>query len=232
MSAKFSSFKVIVGDCERCGDFWEYEGWDNGRWYKAYISGTKPKLCKRCLDARKWGEYRYWCRGCGVRMRGQLEDLGRLLKMSFCRACMTSYYGRYDPENPALIHVLAARAVKQKKRRRYYDSEELVRQAREELRYGDRVRRLSHANLRRYAEILNPNGHKVGGSGVSGAYQLDHIVPISTCWEFEVPEVSASDVRNLQVIPWLVNLSRGSGIRLEQLVGWPYPRKRKRASIE
>jgi len=119
--------------------------------------------------------------------------------------------------------VLAARAVK-KKRRRYYDYEERVQLARAELCYGHRVRRLSHRNLRRYPEILNPNGHKVGGSGVSGAYQLDHIVPISTCWEFDVPEVSASDVRNLQVIPWLVNLSRGSGIRLEQLIGWPNPK--------
>ena len=50
--------------------------------------------------------------------------------------------------------------------------------------------------------------------GVSRAYHLDHIVPISTCWEYQVPEVSASDVRNLQVIPWFVNLSRGAGIRL------------------
>ena len=40
-----------------------------------------------------------------------------------------------------------------------------------------------------------------------------------------VPEVSASDVRNLQVIPWLVNLSRGNGTRLEQLVGWPRRRR-------
>jgi len=228
MSAILASYTTIVGDCEQCGTSWSYEGWDNSRWYKAYISGAKPKLCKRCLDAKKWGEYRYWCRGCGVKMRGQMEELGELLKMAFCRGCMTSYYGRYDPENPALIHVLAARAVKQKKRRRYYDSEELVRLAREELRYGHRVRRLSHANLRRYPEILNPKGHKVGGSGVSGSYQLDHIVPISTCWEYEVPEVSASDVRNLQVIPWLVNLSRGSGISIEQLVGWPYLRKRNR----
>jgi hypothetical protein len=161
-------------------------------------------------------------------MRGQLEDLGELLKMSFCQDCRVSYYGRYDPENPALIHVLAARLVKKKVKRGYYDSEELVRLARQELRYGHRVRRLSHANLCRYPEILNPKGHKVGGSGVRGSYQLDHIVPISTCWEYEVPEVSASDVRNLQVIPWLVNLSRGSGVRLEQLVGWPYPRKRRR----
>jgi hypothetical protein len=38
MSTKYSSFKLIVGECEQCGDFWEYEGWDNGRWYKVYIS--------------------------------------------------------------------------------------------------------------------------------------------------------------------------------------------------
>jgi hypothetical protein len=162
-------------------------------------------------------------------MRGQLQDLGELLRMSFCADCMTSYYGRYDPDNPAIVHVLAARAIK-KKRRRYYDSEELMRLARAEERYGHRVRHLSHANLRRYPEVLNPNGHKLGGSGTTGAYQLDHIVPISTCWEYKVPEVDASDVRNLQVIPWLVNLSRGSGMGLEQLVGWPYPVKEKRAA--
>jgi hypothetical protein len=86
--------------------------------------------------------------------------------------------------------------------------------------------RLSHTKLRRYPEILNPNGHKLGGSGTAGGYHLDHIFPISTCWEYKVPEVDASDVRNLQVIAWLVNLSRGSGIRLERLVGWPYPGKK------
>jgi hypothetical protein len=100
MPAKFSTFKAISGNRGQCNADWSFEGWDNGRWYKAYISGTKPKLCQRCLDARKWGEYRYWCRGCGVRMRGQLEDLGRLLKMSFCQDCMNSYYGRYHPDGP------------------------------------------------------------------------------------------------------------------------------------
>jgi hypothetical protein len=161
-------------------------------------------------------------------VRGQFEDLRELVNVwgrSFCQNCKISFFGRYDPENPALIHVLAAMAMKKKSRGRYYNSEEAMRLAEEERRYGDRVRRLSHTNLRRYPEILNPHGHKVGGSGVSRAYHLDHIVPISTCWEYQVPEISASDVRNLQVIPWFVNLSRGSGIRLEQLVGWPFPRK-------
>jgi hypothetical protein len=164
-----------------------------------------------------------------VQIRGSFEELRDILNKSFCRNCLVAFYGRYDPENPAIIYVLAAMAIKKKARRRYYDSEESMRLVRAEERYGNRVRHLSHANLRRYPEILNPNGHKLGGSGTAGAYQLDHIVPISTCWEHKVSEENASDVRNLQVIPWLVNLSRGSGVGLEKLIGWPYPRKRQRA---
>jgi hypothetical protein len=186
MPAKFSSLKVIVGECEQCNAFWRYEGWDNGRWYKAYISGKKPKLCKRCLNAQKYGEYRYRCDGCRKQVRGQFEDLRKLVNVwgrSFCQDCKISFFGRYDPQNPALIHVLSEMAVKKKGRKRYYDSEEAMRLAQAERRYGHRVRRLSHANLRLHPEILNPNGHQVGPSGVSRAYQLDHIVPISTCWK-------------------------------------------------
>jgi hypothetical protein len=136
-----------------------------------------------------------------MQVRGRFEDVRDLVNVlgrSFCQACMIAFYGRYDPENPALTHVLAGMAIKKKVRRRYYDSEEAMRLAEAERRYADRVRRLSHANLRCYPELLNPNGHKVGGSGVSGAYQLDHIIPISTCWEYQVAEENASSIRNLQ----------------------------------
>jgi hypothetical protein len=232
MPAKFSTWRVIIGECKQCKAVWAYEGWDDGKAYKDFKSGREPRLCKRCLDARRFGEYRYGCNGCGMEVRGQFEDVRDLVNVlgrSFCRDCKIAFYGRYDPENPALAQVLAAMVVKKKGRKKYPDSEEAMRLAEAERRYGDRVRRLSHANLRRYPEILNPNGHKLGGSGVTGAYQLDHIVPISTCWEYQVAEENASDIRNLQVVPWFVNLSRGSGIRLEQLVGWPYPSKGKRA---
>jgi hypothetical protein len=229
MPAKLSTWRVIIGECKQCKAVWAYEGWDDGKRYKDFKSRREPRLCKRCLDARRFGEYRYECNGCGMQVRGQFEDVRDLVNVlgrSFCRDCKIAFYGRYDPENPALAQVLAARAVRKNRRRRYYYSDEL---AREEQRYGDRVRRLSHGNLRRHPEILNPKGHKVGVSGVSGAYQLDHIIPISTCWEYQVAEENASDIRNLQLVPWFVNLSRGAGIRLEQLVGWPYPSKGKRA---
>jgi len=61
-------------------------------------------------------------------MRGQFEDLRELVNVwgrSFCQDCKVAFYGRYDPENPALAHVLAAKAMKKKVRMRFYDSEEL-----------------------------------------------------------------------------------------------------------
>ena len=92
------------------------------------------------------------------------------------------------------------------------------------------MRRLSRANLRRFPEVLNPQGHKLGRSGEADAYQLDHIVPVSLCWQYRVAEENASSIRNLQVVPWFVNISRGGGMLLEWLVGWPYPVKKRRAS--
>jgi len=109
--------------------------------------------------------------------------------------------------------------------------EPLLRLYAKEVRYGATVRRLSRANLRSFPEILNPQGHKLGRSGEADAYQLDHIVPVSLCWAYRVAKENASSIRNLQVVPWFVNISRGSGMLLEWMVGWPYPVKKKRTSV-
>jgi hypothetical protein len=227
------TWKTINGSCEQCQGYWSFTDWDNSKRFRELISGKAPKLCKRCADARTFGEYRYDCKGCETLVTGSFDEVRDLLAKEFCRACMLAFYGRYDAENPALIDVLAARAAKQKKRRRaqYRDSEAQLRLLEEEMEYADTVRRLSRANLRRYPEILNPHGHKLGRSGVAGAYQLDHIVPVSVCWEYRVPEENASSPRNLQVVPWFVNLSRGSGIAIEDLVGWPYPVRVKKTRL-
>ena len=221
--------------CEQCqGGIWSFEGWDNSKRYRDLISGKAAKLCKRCISARKLGEYRYQCEGCAVQVRGSFEDvrdLPNVIGRAFCRTCMVAFYGRYDAENPALIDVLAGRAAKKKRRAKYLDSEAQQRLFEEEMQYADTVRRLSRANLRRYTEIVNPHGYKLGRSGVAGAYQLDHIVPVSVCWKYRVPEENASSPRNLQVVPWFVNLSRGSGVGIENLVGWPYPVRVKRTRV-
>src|SRR5215831_5132471 len=112
MPAKFSTWKVISRQCERCNHFWTFEGWDDSKRYKAIVTGSEPKLCKRCKDARKRGEYRHTCDGCGMRIAGRFEELRDLLNVegrSFCGDCRIAFCGRYDPNNPALMELLANR---------------------------------------------------------------------------------------------------------------------------
>jgi hypothetical protein len=231
MPAKFSTWKVIYGECEQCKHVWRFEGRDDGKRYKAIMSGNEPRLCKRCKDAKERGEYRYTCDGCGVQLRGQYEDLRDIFNVegrSFCEGCMVAFYGRYDPSNPALMELLANRASNKAQRtfaNLFSDQQqELFREA---MAYSDLVRRRSRANLKHFSKVLNPQGHKLGRSGEKGAYQLDHIIPVLVCWQYRVSDANASAIGNLQVIPWFVNLSRGGGLALETLIGWPYPRKRR-----
>ena len=235
-SKNYCTWKVILDQCKQCRHYWSFEGWDDSKQYRDLISGKTSRLCKRCITAKATGEYRYQCEGCAAQVTGSFEDVRDLLNVfgkAFCKACMTAFYGRYDRQNPALIAVLAgmAEAKKAKRRAKYLDSEALQRLYEEELRYGATVRRLSRANLRRFPEVLNPQGHKLGRSGEADAHQLDHIVPVSLCWAYRVAEESASSMRNLQVVPWFVNTSRGDGMLLEWMVGWPYPVKKKRTSF-
>jgi hypothetical protein len=148
-------------------------------------------------------------------MAGRFEDLRDLLNVegrSFCGDCRIAFYGRYDPNNPALMELLANKASR-KKQRTFVNlfSDEQQELFREAMAYSEQVRRQSRANLRRFAKELNPCGHKLGRSGVRGAYQLDHIIPVLVCWQYGVSDANASAVGNLQVIPWFVNLSRGGG---------------------
>ena len=230
--AKFDTWKTISGECNQCGRHWSFECWDNTKKYRDLVARKARRLCQRCIDANSCGEYRFQCDGCAVQVSGAFEDvrhLGNVLGRSFCNTCMCGFYGRYDAENPALIDVIASKAASRKTRSaEVWLSDDQQRLFEQEMRYADVVRALSRANLRKHPEILNPSAHRLGRSGVAGAYQLDHIVPVSVCWEHRVPEENASSLRNLQVVPWFVNLSRGSGIAIEQLIGWPYPVKRKR----
>jgi hypothetical protein len=235
-SEKFDTWTGISGDCVQCGRCWSFEGWDNSKEYRLLTSSKAARLCKLCSDARKNGEYRFPCEGCAITIRGSFEEVRELMNVfgrAFCRECKVGFFGRYDAENPALCDVLAARASRVRGRRamaRYSDEQQQLFE--QEMRYCATVRQMSRANLKRYADVLNPNGHPLGRSGAAGAYQLDHIVPVSMCWEYRIAVDRASSSRNLQVVPWFVNLSRGSNISLEHLVGWPYPIKRRGRRVE
>jgi hypothetical protein len=90
-----------------------------------------------------------------------------------------------------------------------------------ERQYALLVRRISWCNYRRNVEILNSRGHRIGRSGDRGAYQLDHVAPISWCFEAFVRPETAADVTNLQVVPWKVNQGRAGTFDPKRVIGVP-----------
>jgi hypothetical protein len=49
-----------------------------------------------------------------------------------------------------------------------------------------------------------------GLCGVDGAYQLDHIIPVSTGYEKRIPAEKMGHISNLQIIPWKENLLKSN----------------------
>ena len=56
---------------------------------------------------------------------------------------------------------------------------------------------------------LLENFDKRGVSGVDGAYQIDHIYSVLKGFKNQVPPALIGDIKNLQMLPWLENLTKG-----------------------
>lgn len=160
---------------------------------------------KECRETALTRLFRYW----------QANDV--------CDDCARAYFGRYDPENPALRGVLESirdrRKLRWKSARTWDEKQALTRLYGA---YGNRVRSLSRRTLEKQADVLNPKKRKIGRAGQPHTYQLDHIVPVVLCWEHYVAPEDAAHPANLQVISWGINLARSSHVNLDLLVGWPY----------
>ena len=70
--------------------------------------------------------------------------------------------------------------------------------------YLERVRVLTE---RVRFSIPNYDESKRGRSGMSGAYQIDHIKAILDCWYEGLPAEEAASLDNLRFIPWEENQS-------------------------
>lgn len=74
-------------------------------------------------------------------------------------------------------------------------------------RYYREVRKLT----RQQDISLLENYDKLRGlCGVSGAYQLDHIIPVSVGYEKGIPAHQIADISNLRIIPWKENLTKSN----------------------
>jgi len=82
------------------------------------------------------------------------------------------------------------------------------------LAYKARVVNLTRVTYHQHKHTINPDNLPRGIAGTDGAYQLDHIVPIRWCFEHSVPEELAAHHTNLQIIPWLENVSEGGSLKV------------------
>jgi len=57
---------------------------------------------------------------------------------------------------------------------------------------------------------------KRGRSGIEGAYQLDHIYPISLGFINDIPAEEIGHINNLQMIPWLENARKSNKLDYEK----------------
>ncbi|MFM7084746.1 MAG: hypothetical protein ACKOW3_07065 [Hyphomicrobium sp.] len=197
------------------------------------IQNSEDKLCNSCLLAEQRGYHVYKCDGCNSKVKGTFKEVKSIINVfgkAFCHECNVGFFGSYNPNNPALNAVLGSIADKRKPRkvsvRNYKKEAELQVQANA---YKKLVRRISKANYKSSMSLLNPKNHSFGPSGKKNSYHLDHIVPVTICWEYYVPAEDAASIQNLQIIPWFVNLSRGNYFRFGRMIGWPV-RMRKRRS--
>ena len=63
-----------------------------------------------------------------------------------------------------------------------------------------------------YKDKINPNNLPLGKAGVSGAYQVDHIMSVKEGFTYSVPIELIASVDNLRVIPWQENITKYSKV--------------------
>lgn len=78
--------------------------------------------------------------------------------------------------------------------------------------YESECRILTNSVYKQYEQIINPNNYFVGATGITGAHHIDHIIPVRTGFEKNIPKELICHYSNLQVIPWEVNIRKSSNI--------------------
>jgi hypothetical protein len=172
----------------------------------------KRDLCAICRSAQQVGYYEYQCAGCHAYVQGtrdELVDCRNVSNQALCQACTQGYYGTYDQTNEALVIAMNAitdRSWRTEPRRypHYLEFRE------EEAAYTTAVRNLTRRNYRCHTALINPKGRLVAATGTPGGHHIDHVVPLSLCFRYNVPIAPAAAPANLQVIPWRINLMRGN----------------------
>jgi hypothetical protein len=121
---------------------------------------------------------------------------------TICNSCNNYKHNKTWNNIITTEHINKMRATKAG----YNSFEEYVEKYPEKEMYKRNVWRLTYQNDLTVLE----NWDKRGRCGVKGAYQLDHIYPISKGYENKIPPEELARMDNLRMIPWKENLLKSN----------------------
>ena len=136
------------------------------------------------------------CDACSVSFE---RDLQNLLKREthFCYDCSRKSVGSQNKGNTWGFSSL----ISGEKHPRYN------KQRKEYSRFAGQVH---HLSSKQPLHLLENNDKPRGINGVVGAYQLDHITPISKAFEMGWSVEQTANINNLRFIPWEENLKKSN----------------------
>ena len=121
---------------------------------------------------------------------------------TICNSCSAYKYNKTFKDVITEEHINKMRATKAG-----FDSfEEYVEKYPEKEMYKRNVWRLTYRNDLTILEHWD----KRGKCGVEGAFQLDHIYPVSKGYENNIPPEELAKMDNLQMLPWKMNLLKSN----------------------
>lgn len=122
---------------------------------------------------------------------------------SVCNSCSSTLYKK------SWAYVIKEEHVKKMaaKKAGYSTYEDYMKDLDNRKRYYQMVRKIT----RQQDITVLENYDKLRGlCGVEGAYQLDHIIPVSVGYEQNIPAEQIGEIANLQIIPWKENLLKSN----------------------
>ena len=209
---------IYKRNCPTCNSEIEYKNPRSFKWasndntecrtcYSKKISKSlkgKPTNRKRRKDSEIIKSHFRDCPECnspiGYSTKSTLKE--GIRKNTICNSCSAYKYNKTFNDVITEEHINKMRASKAG-----FDSfEEYVEKYPEKEMYKRNVWRLTYRNDLTILEHWD----KRGKCGVDGAFQLDHIYPVSKGYENNIPPEELAKMDNLQMLPWKMNLLKSN----------------------
>jgi endogenous inhibitor of DNA gyrase (YacG/DUF329 family) len=209
---------IYKRNCPKCNSEIEYKNARSFKWAE-----RDGKQCRSCyskkisstLKGKKYGKLRrkdseiekIYFRDCpeckkpiGYSTMSTLKEGNR--KKTICNSCTAYKY------NKSWNNIITEDSINKMRASKagFKSFEEYLEKYPDKEMYKRNVWRLTYQNDLTILE----NWDKRGRCGVDGAYQLDHIYPISKGYDNNIPPEEIAKMENLRMVPWRENLKKSN----------------------